>query len=122
MTGEAPCLRMKSLWFGRPTGRPNMKPPGRGSRARAKSALRGLTCGYGAQRPRWSLLSRRCAPHLHGEQLTQAQVGATWRSVSGCDGPESAPDHSLSTPASEQVKRLHDDFARALGVARPSKL
>jgi hypothetical protein len=92
--------------------------PGRGElRARAKSALRGLTCGYGGQRPRSSLLSRRCAPHLHGEHLTQAQVGATWRSVSGRDGPESAPDRSLSTPASEQVNRVSDDFARALPLA-----
>src|SRR4051794_880599 len=30
-------------------------------RARAKSALRGLTCGDGGQRPRSSVLSRRCA-------------------------------------------------------------
>ena len=46
-------------------------------RARAKSALRGLTCGYGGQRPRSSLLSRRCALHLHGEHWTRAQVRAT---------------------------------------------
>src|SRR3954447_9266725 len=83
-------------------------------RARAKSALRSLTCGYGDQRPRSILLSRRCAPHLHGEHLTQAQVGATWRSVSGRDGPDLAPDRSLSTRESEQVNRLSDDFARAL--------
>ncbi len=60
------------------------------------------------------MLSRRCAPRLHGEHLTQAQVGATWRSVFGRDGPESAPDRSLSAPASEQVNRVSDDFARAL--------
>jgi hypothetical protein len=83
-----------------------------------KVSFAGLTCGYGGQRPRSSLLSRRCAPHLHGEHLTQAQVGATWRSVSGRDGPESAPDRSLSTPASEQVNRPSDDFARALGRRR----
>ena len=90
-------------------------------RARAKSALRGLTCGYGGQRPASGLLSRRCALHLDGEHLTQAQVGATWRSVSGRDGPESTPDRSLSTPASEQVNRLSDDFARALGLSWPTR-
>jgi len=38
----------------------NSKDPVR-TRARAKSALRGLTCGYGGQRPRSSVLRRRCA-------------------------------------------------------------
>jgi hypothetical protein len=33
------------------------------------------------------------------------------------DSPDSAPDRSLSTPASEQVNRLSEDFARALGVS-----
>jgi hypothetical protein len=37
------------------------------------------------------------------------------RSISGRDGPVSAPDRSLITPASEQVNCLSDDFARALG-------
>ena len=87
---------------------------GQPPRARAKSALCGLSCGYGGQWPASGLLSHRCALHLDGEHLTQAQVGATWRSVSGRDGRESAPDRSLSTPASEQVNRLSDDFARAL--------
>src|SRR5947208_577090 len=86
-------------------------------RAPAKSVLPGLTCGYGSQRPRSSFLSCRSALHLHGANLTRAQVRATWRPVSRRDGPESAPDRSLSTPAFEQVSRLFDDFARALDVA-----
>jgi hypothetical protein len=49
------------------------------TRARAKSALRGLTCGYGGQRPASGLLSHRCALHLDGEHSTPAQVRATWR-------------------------------------------
>ena len=48
-------------------------------RARAKSALCGLSCGYGGQWPASGLLSHRCALHLDGEHSTPAQVRATWR-------------------------------------------
>src|SRR4051794_3058591 len=85
-----------------------------GTHARAKSALRGLTCGYGGQRPRSGLLSHRCALYLHGEHSAHVQVSATQRSVCRSDGPELAADRRLSTPVSEQVSRLSDDFARAL--------
>ena len=73
-----------------------------GPRARAKSALRGLTCGYGGQRPRSSLLSHRCALHLHGEHLTRAQVRATWRSVSRCDGRSR---HRVAAPLRQHPSR-----------------
>src|SRR3954453_19953513 len=48
-------------------------------RARAKSALCGLSCGYGGQWPASGLLSHRCALHLDDEHSTPAQVRATWR-------------------------------------------
>src|SRR4051812_30462790 len=67
-------------------------------RARAKSALRGLTCGYGGQRPKSGLLSHRCALYLHGEHSAHVQVSATRRSVCRSDGPELAADRRLSTP------------------------
>src|SRR4051812_3813677 len=53
--------------------------PAVSTRARAKSALRGLTCGYGGQQPRTSFLSRRYVLHLQGEHSTRAQVRATRR-------------------------------------------
>ncbi len=46
-------------------------------RARAKSALRGLTCGFGGQQPQSSLLSQDCALDLHGQHSAPAQVRAT---------------------------------------------
>jgi hypothetical protein len=83
------------------------------ARARAKSALPGLTCGYGGEWQESGLLNYGCALYLHGEHSTPAQVRVIWWSVWRRDGPDSAPDRSLSTPASEQVNRLSDDFARA---------
>src|SRR3712207_2109180 len=51
-------------------------------RARAKSALRGLTCGDDGQRPESGCLGHRYALPLHGDHSTPAQVRATWgRSV-----------------------------------------
>src|SRR4051794_34695357 len=122
MTAAArPSLRLRAE-LGRPTlpQTPPMQPPALPtlrptSRARAKSVLRGLTCGYGGQRPKSGLLSPRCALYLHGEHSAHVQVGATRRSVCRSAGPESAADRRLSTPASEQVNRLSDDFARACG-------
>src|SRR3954453_7958639 len=107
---------MRHLWAVTPVGaRPGPRFGCRVSpRARAKSALRGLTCGYGGQRPRSGLLSHRCALYLHGEHSAHVQVSATQRSVCRSDGPELAADRRLSTPVSEQVTRLSDDFARAL--------
>jgi hypothetical protein len=55
-------------------------------RARAESALSGLTCGYGGQRLESRLLSHRCALHLHGELSTPAQVRTTGWSVSRRNG------------------------------------
>src|SRR3954449_6284503 len=86
-------------------------------RARAKSALRGLTCGFGGQRPESRLLSHDCALDLHGQHSAPAQVRATWWLIWRRDGPDSTPDGSLSTPASAQVNCLSDDFARALRAA-----
>src|SRR3954454_15478061 len=83
-------------------------------RARAKSALRGLTCGFGGQRPESGLLSHDCAPDLHGQHSAPAQVRATWWLIWRRDGPDSIPNRSLATPASGQVSRPSDDFARAL--------
>jgi hypothetical protein len=80
--------------------------------------VRGLTCGYGGQWRESGLLNYGCAPYLHVEHSTPAQVRATWRSVCRRDGPDSAPGRSLSTPESAQVNRLSDDFARALVEAR----
>jgi hypothetical protein len=46
--------------------------------ARAKSALRGLTCGYGGQWQVSSLLNYDCAPCQHGEHSTPAQVSGVY--------------------------------------------
>ena len=48
-------------------------------RARAKSALRGVTCDYGSQRPAPGPSSHRRVLHLHSEHSTAAQVRATLR-------------------------------------------
>ena len=84
-------------------------------RARGKSALASLTCGYDGQQPRSSFLSGRSTLHLHGQHVTRSQVRATWRSVSGRQSPESSPDRRLSTEASEQVNGVTDDFLRGGG-------
>jgi hypothetical protein len=52
---------------------------GRRCRARAKSALRGVTCDYGSQRPAPAPSSHRRVLHLHSEHSTAAQVRATLR-------------------------------------------
>src|SRR3954452_15332018 len=52
-----------------------------GTHAVAKSAPRGLTCGYGAQRPESGLLNHGCAVYLHVERSAPAQVRAIWWSV-----------------------------------------
>jgi hypothetical protein len=66
------------------------------------------------QRPESCLLSHDCALDLHGQHSAPAQVRATWCLIWRRDGPDSTPDRSLSAPASAQVNRLSDDFARAL--------
>jgi Flavin-binding monooxygenase-like len=78
---------------------------GASGRARAKSAVRGLTCGYGGRRPELCLLRYHCALHLHGGHWTPAEVRAISRSVRRRDGPGSTPDRTLLTPASAQVNR-----------------
>jgi lactate dehydrogenase-like 2-hydroxyacid dehydrogenase len=61
---------------------------GASGRARAKSAVRGLTCGYGGRRPELCLLRYHCALHLHGGHWTPARAEAkssdehlTWAEV-----------------------------------------
>src|SRR3954447_2655274 len=48
--------------------------PAQAPRARAKSALRGVTCDYGSQRPVPGPSSHRRVLHLHSEHSTAAQV------------------------------------------------
>src|SRR3954447_2818147 len=74
-----------------------------------------LTCGYRRQRPESDHLRCRCGLHLHGEPAPPGQVRATWRSVSRQDIPDPATDRGLTAAVFEQVNRLFDDFARALG-------
>src|SRR3954454_13321593 len=51
---------------------------------------------------------------LHGHRSAPAQVRATWWLIWRRDGSDSTSDRSLSAPASAQVNRLSEDFARAL--------
>src|SRR3954469_21565226 len=59
-------------------------------------------------------------PYLHGEDSTQAQVSATWRSVPRRDGPEPAPDRSLATSASEPAAARLTACGR-LGLVRGAR-
>src|SRR4051812_45259383 len=90
------------------------------TRAVAKSAMCYLTCGYRRQRPESGHSRCRCGLHLHGEPAPPGQVRATWRSVGRQDIPDPAPDRGLTAAVFEQVNRLFDDFARALGPERAS--
>jgi len=58
-------------------------------------------------------LSRCCVLHLHIEHSSPAQVRATWRSICRRNGPVRHRIAASRRPASEQVNRLSDDFARA---------
>src|SRR4051812_37889539 len=101
-------------------GRQDQKRATLDPRARAESALGGLTCGYGGQWPESGHLSHCCVLYLHVEHSSPAQVRATWRSICRGNGPVRHRIAASRRPASEQVNRLSDDFARALEV-RPGR-
>jgi hypothetical protein len=65
------------------------------ARAAAQSALRGLTCGDGEQKPESGPPSHGPALHLHGEHATPVQVRAISRSACRRDSLDSASDGTL---------------------------
>jgi hypothetical protein len=62
----------------------------------AQSALLGLTCGHGDQRPQSGLLSQGRDLQLHGQHSTSVQVTATWRT--GVASRTSATGSSAASP------------------------